>query len=1207
MDGIAQKKKIKLSYFSHITKKANEITVDSMFDSGNVGSANLDLSKGLRLVIYPQQDTNYEGVEVYSRSWFYFSLLGFQPDEVLTISVRRISALNAMLNKGKQHFRPVYKFGTNGDWQKTEKPAHQARNFDGESEATWTFKFDKVDNISEEVYFAFTYPYDLQDLENDLNDFDAKSAKNSDKIYYKREHLTNSHEKRRIDLITISSRENIYQKQYEPFFEQHQFPKRNEEKRCNLGKSDKPIVFLSSRVHPGEVPASYGIRGVINKLLDVDDPESQKQLEMFVFKIIPMINPDGVYRGHLRMDGNGVNLNRFYNCAERNKQPSVYAQCKMVDFYDKEKKIVFFADFHSHHSNKDMFVFGNFMGYLMQVESKVFCKVASINNRCFCYDMCNFSKKQMKSRDCGSTMTKEGSARVAIYKKVNIPHSYTLEFGYHQNMNPEESIQSEKGNSSVESYKDKEEAINKIEAEITHSSHSKSINLPVSTKSSCLQGSEKVIHPFSRSHANNKGYYTSETFEQVGKDFVASLIDIFYNSKNSEDYFANNISRKTRAKYKNVDEVRTEVALDQKDEYKRREANFEDKYNNINDFAKRYYKRLNDEMIKRGARNKNEVQKNEVKKNGISRSRDGLREKVERWKMQANRNSHSVSLRNTMVDEKVKHNRDKSLNSNIYKVKNMPKKEGIIICKNPHDMNSSVVKYEYVPQKPENDSQKSIYKKAEEVCQTHYQTKRISTSILKKRVNTMERVDINLDDNPLEYTEIKPGLSQLNFPEGINNNPATPGIVNIIQSSKLSMDKNKLPSNISPNDHKVYTILSNIVNSIKDDDTLNKIVQHNSPNHEIIQSTKNNDIKMRVKKNFYGHYSDRKRIMDQSGNNDRSDHSDNQINKSDQNEENDRVLKLETAELLYNEKELLMNCNNIGKNAELSGNYKLFANKQIFEKNVTKEQLKFKGRLESLEAKRKNTNDNEYKIFSTIDQKINQHFIKNVVVKNGINAEILKNDTKGGKKPKLNKTHKFSQKATITPNKGLFQSGPIDYNDCLSKDFKMLQLKAVNSYEEDTSTQKSYEKGTNLKYLKKQKNIDSVAPPNDKKMSNNNNEMTLPMRLNHKEVLKMTSGKENSRQSSERKNSVVFKQKDENLRVDSKKNFKGAKPYNNISYNVDVTETDDSSVRKNGMSKNYHSEDVYYNGSNGKVSQLKDIHYNSPPSFNNNTASILSG
>ena len=64
------------------------------------------------------------------------------------------------------------------------------------------------------------------------------------------------------------------------------------------------------------------------------------------------------------------------------------------------------------------------------------------------------------------------------------------------------------------------------------------------------------------------------------------------------------------------------------------------------------------------------------------------------------------------------------------------------------------------------------------------------------------------------------------------------------------------------------------------------------------------------------------------------------------------------------------------------------------------------------------------------------------------------NDVKAAKKPKLklNKTHKFSQKATITPNKALFQSGPIDYNDALTKSFQMLHLNAVNSYEEDSST-----------------------------------------------------------------------------------------------------------------------------------------------------------
>ncbi len=38
-----------------------------------------------------------------------------------------------------------------------------------------------------------------------------------------------------------------------------------------------------------------------------------------------MINPDGVYRGHWRVDSIGQNLNRYYECPSQELHPSIYA------------------------------------------------------------------------------------------------------------------------------------------------------------------------------------------------------------------------------------------------------------------------------------------------------------------------------------------------------------------------------------------------------------------------------------------------------------------------------------------------------------------------------------------------------------------------------------------------------------------------------------------------------------------------------------------------------------------------------------------------------------------------------------------------------------------------------------------------------------------------------------------------------------------
>ena len=55
-------------------------------------------------------------------------------------------------------------------------------------------------------------------------------------------------------------------------------------------------VVISARVHPGETNASWMIKGVID-FLTGSSFEARILRDRFVFKIIPMLNPDGVILG----------------------------------------------------------------------------------------------------------------------------------------------------------------------------------------------------------------------------------------------------------------------------------------------------------------------------------------------------------------------------------------------------------------------------------------------------------------------------------------------------------------------------------------------------------------------------------------------------------------------------------------------------------------------------------------------------------------------------------------------------------------------------------------------------------------------------------------------------------------------------------------------------------------------------------------------
>lgn len=110
----------------------------------------------------------------------------------------------------------------------------------------------------------------------------------------------------------------------------------------------KKIIVVMARQHPGETQGSYVCEGMMEYLLG-RSKEAEFLRKNFVFKIIPMVNIDGVIVGNYRTNLMGYDLNRKWDQYDKNKTfPEVTAVKYYISELNKDKRIKVILDLHGH-------------------------------------------------------------------------------------------------------------------------------------------------------------------------------------------------------------------------------------------------------------------------------------------------------------------------------------------------------------------------------------------------------------------------------------------------------------------------------------------------------------------------------------------------------------------------------------------------------------------------------------------------------------------------------------------------------------------------------------------------------------------------------------------------------------------------------------------------------------------------------------------
>ncbi|XP_032582268.1 cytosolic carboxypeptidase Nna1 isoform X13 [Drosophila sechellia] len=375
---------------------------ESRFESGNLAKAVQITPTYYELYLRPDLYTSR------SKQWFYFRVRRTRRKMLYRFSIVNLVKSDSLYNDGMQ---PVM-YSTLGAKEKSEgwrrcgdnicyyrnddESVSNSANEDDEDNSTYTLTFTiEFEHDDDTVFFAHSYPYTYSDLQDYLMEIQRHPVKSK---FCKLRLLCRTLAGNNVYYLTVTA------------------PSSNEE---NMRR--KKSIVVSARVHPSETPASWMMKGLMD-FITGDTTVAKRLRHKFIFKLVPMLNPDGVIVGNTRNSLTGKDLNRQYRTVIRETYPSIWYTKAMIRRLIEECGVAMYCDMHAHSRKHNIFIYGceNKRNPEKKLTEQVFPLMLHKNSADrFSFESCKFKIQR----------SKEGTGRIVVWM-LGITNSYTIEASF---------------------------------------------------------------------------------------------------------------------------------------------------------------------------------------------------------------------------------------------------------------------------------------------------------------------------------------------------------------------------------------------------------------------------------------------------------------------------------------------------------------------------------------------------------------------------------------------------------------------------------------------------------------------------------------------------------------------------------------------------------------------------------------------------------